>query len=68
MTDIWPNETQTIAIRTLLWMLSWVVSMDSVTWDDSIIGGLAFIEEYVLQVPFFLMTLMRYATPTLDNL
>lgn len=24
--------------------------------------------EYVLQVPFFLMVLMRYMVPTLDNL
>ncbi|KAG7150091.1 hypothetical protein HYQ46_000979 [Verticillium longisporum] len=33
-----------------------------------IVEGLNFLEEYVLQVPFFLMTLMRYVTPTLDNL
>jgi hypothetical protein len=39
-----------------------------VTWDDSIVEGLNFIEEYVLQVPFFLMALMRYLVPTLDNL
>jgi hypothetical protein len=58
----------TIGIRVLLWMLSWVISMDSVGWDDSIVNGLGFIEEYVLQVPFFLMALMRYITPTLDNL
>ena len=32
------------------------------------LGGLNFIEEYVLQVPFFLMTLMRYISPTLDKM
>jgi hypothetical protein len=42
--------------------------MDGVTWDDKIIRSLNFVEEYVLQVPFFLMALMRYITPTLDNL
>lgn len=49
-------------------MLSFVVSMEDVTWDDTILEGLDFIAEYVLQVPFFLMVLMRYVTPTLDNL
>lgn len=32
------------------------------------IEGIHFIEHSVLQVPFFLMTLMRYITPTLDNM
>lgn len=44
------------------------MSLDDVTWDDSLIEGLNFIAEYVLQVPFFLMTLMRYLVPTLDHL
>jgi hypothetical protein len=38
------------------------------TWNDSIISGLDFIENSVLQVPFFLMSLMRYITPTLDEM
>jgi hypothetical protein len=33
-----------------------------------VVEGLDFIQNYVLQVPFFLMTLMRYVTPTLDNM
>ncbi|OBR05226.1 Transmembrane protein UsgS [Colletotrichum higginsianum IMI 349063] len=57
-----------IGVRVLLWTLSLFVSLDHVTWDDQIVGGLNFIEEYVLQVPFFLMALMRYVTPTLDNM
>jgi hypothetical protein len=44
------------------------MSLDEVTWDDNIVEGLGFISEYVLQVPFFLMALMRYLVPTLDNL
>lgn len=59
---------QIVGVRVLLWFLSFAIDMQAATWDDSVIEGLNFIEEYVLQVPFFLMTLMRYVTPTLDNL
>lgn len=38
------------------------------TWDDRVVEGLNFLANHVLQVPLFLMTLMRYVTPTLDNL
>lgn len=38
------------------------------TWDDSLIRGLDLVANQVLQVPLFLMTLMRYVTPTLDNM
>ncbi|KAL0936711.1 uncharacterized protein CTRU02_208926 [Colletotrichum truncatum] len=57
-----------IGVKVLLWFLSLIFSLDHVTWDDNIVGGLNFVEEYVLQVPFFLMALMRYVTPTLDNM
>jgi hypothetical protein len=56
-----------IGVRVLLWVISFIVDMSSVTWDESLINGLHFVEDYVLQVPFFLMALMRYMTPTLDN-
>lgn len=39
-----------------------------ISWDDNVLEGLEFVEHSVLQVPFFLMSLMRYITPTLDNL
>lgn len=52
----------------LLWFLSFIFDFDHVTWDDTIVNGLDFIQNYVLQVPFFLMSLMRYVTPTLDNM
>lgn len=51
-----------------MWFVSIFISLDNVTWDDTVINGLDFIAEYVLQIPFFLLTLMRYITPTLDNL
>ncbi|OHE98526.1 transmembrane protein UsgS [Colletotrichum orchidophilum] len=47
-----------VGVRVLLWILSLFLSLDHVTWDDKIVGGLNFIEEYVLQVPFFLMAFM----------
>ncbi|SPJ85245.1 probable transmembrane protein UsgS [Fusarium torulosum] len=57
-----------IGIKVLIWFISFFVSLDAVTWDDTLVGGLDFVAEYVLQVPFFLMALMRYIVPTLDNL
>ncbi|EAQ92153.1 hypothetical protein CHGG_00388 [Chaetomium globosum CBS 148.51] len=55
-------------IKVLLWFLSLVFPLDRVSWDDSLVNGLSFIEEHVLQAPLFFMSLMRYITPTLDEL
>ncbi|PKS12316.1 hypothetical protein jhhlp_001616 [Lomentospora prolificans] len=55
-------------VKASLWFLSFFISMEDATWDDTLVNGLDFIAEYVLQVPFFLMVLMRYVSPTLDNL
>ena len=38
------------------------------TWDDEVIEGIEFIQHSVLQVPFFLMSLMRYLNPAMDNM
>ncbi|KAI9845410.1 MAG: hypothetical protein M1837_004888 [Sclerophora amabilis] len=57
-----------IAVRLTLWLLSFFINRDSVTWDDKVISGMDFIEKFVIQVPFFLMTLMRYIVPTLDHM
>jgi len=59
---------QVIGVRALLWILSFFINMKNAQWDDAIIEGLHFLEHSVLQVPFFLMTLMRYVTPTLDQM
>ncbi|KAI1974538.1 hypothetical protein LOZ51_005964 [Ophidiomyces ophidiicola] len=56
-----------ILVKFTIWIISWVVDLQAVTWDDTLINGLDFVSNYVLQVPFLLMTLMRYITPTLDN-
>ncbi|KAJ6788896.1 hypothetical protein PWT90_00106 [Aphanocladium album] len=55
-------------VKITIWLLSLFVSLETVTWDNSLINGLDFMAEYVLQIPFFLMVLMRYMVPTLDNL
>ncbi|EHA50064.1 hypothetical protein MCOR27_004014 [Pyricularia oryzae] len=57
-----------LGIKVLLWVLSFVFRMDGVTWDDKLVDGLNFVGEYVLQVPLFLMSMMRLISPTLDNL
>ncbi|MCJ1323045.1 hypothetical protein MMC15_008396 [Xylographa vitiligo] len=55
-------------IKAILWLLSFMIDFEHATWDDKLVGGLDFIANSVLQVPFFLMSLMRYITPTLDNM
>src|SRR5690242_11579415 len=44
------------------------MDMDHSSWDESVVDGLHYLEHTVLQVPFFLMTMMRYITPTLDRM
>ncbi|TKA54072.1 hypothetical protein B0A49_09668 [Cryomyces minteri] len=57
-----------IVVRVLLWLLSHVVNFEAARWDNDVVSGLHFLEHSVLQVPFFLMTFMRYLTPTLDQM
>lgn len=52
----------------LLWFLSLFMNLDAAHWDNEVVEGLNFLEHSVLQVPFFLMSLMRYITPTLDEM
>lgn len=59
---------QIAVVKFAIWVTSCFVSLESVTWDESVINGLDFMAEYVLQIPFFLMVLMRYIVPTLDEL
>lgn len=57
-----------ISVKILLGILSYVSNLDKASWDDSLVNGLDLIANHVLQIPLFLMTLMRYATPTLDDM
>ncbi|KAI1275037.1 formamidase [Xylaria sp. FL0933] len=57
-----------IGIKVFLTALSYVANLDKASWDDSLVSGLDLLANHVLQIPLFLMTLMRYMTPTLDDL
>ncbi|KAK4136159.1 hypothetical protein BT67DRAFT_448430 [Trichocladium antarcticum] len=57
-----------LGIKILLRILALVLPMDRMSWDDQLVDGLGFIENHVLQAPLFLMSMMRYMTPTLDDL
>lgn len=56
------------AIKAFLRLLSHLFDLDSATWDDAVVEGLDLVANHVLQIPLFLMTLMRYVTPTLDTM
>ncbi|KAI9658120.1 MAG: hypothetical protein M1829_006846 [Trizodia sp. TS-e1964] len=53
-------------VKLLLKVSSFFFDSKAATWDDDILLGIDFIEKSVLQIPFFVMSLMRYLTPTLD--
>ncbi|OQD69501.1 hypothetical protein PENPOL_c002G07522 [Penicillium polonicum] len=57
-----------LSVRFSIYILSWVINMEQAVWDDKLLNGLEFMSKSVLQVPFLLMTLMRYVTPTLDEI
>ncbi|KAI3319041.1 formamidase [Xylariaceae sp. AK1471] len=57
-----------IGIKVLLHISSYVVNLDQASWDDTLVNGLDLVANHVLQMPLFLMTLMRYLTPTLDDM
>ena len=59
---------QIVAVKVLLWFMSIFIDFEKASWDDHLVGGLDFIANSVLRVPFFLMTLMRYISPTMDNM
>ncbi|KAI9369225.1 hypothetical protein BJX61DRAFT_536592 [Aspergillus egyptiacus] len=61
-------QVPVIALRVLIWFSSWIVNLEDATWDDSLLNGLDFLNKSVLQIPFLLMTLLRYVTPTLDEI
>jgi hypothetical protein len=51
-----------------LWFLGFVVDLHSSQWDVKTLSGLSFIEKSVLQLPFFLMSAMRFASPAMDEM
>lgn len=59
---------QIVAVKFAIYLMSWIINLDHATWDDKLLNGMDFMSNSVLQVPFLLMTLMRYLTPTLDEM
>ncbi|KAF1816154.1 transmembrane protein UsgS [Eremomyces bilateralis CBS 781.70] len=57
-----------VVVKVLIWMLGLFMNLDAADWDNELIEGLSFIENSVLQVPFFLMSFMRFVSPTLDRM
>ncbi|KAI0906934.1 formamidase [Ustulina deusta] len=57
-----------IGVKVFLAILSYLTDLDKASWDDSLVNGLDLLANHVLQLPLFLMTLMRYVTPTLDDM
>ncbi|KAK8015890.1 transmembrane protein UsgS [Apiospora marii] len=57
-----------IALKLLIRGSSLIWDLDQTSWDDTIVNALDLLANHVLQIPLFLMTLMRYMTPTLDNM
>ncbi|KAI1847692.1 hypothetical protein JX265_009122 [Neoarthrinium moseri] len=57
-----------IAIKIGIRLLALFVNLDQASWDENLVDALELIANHVLQAPLFLMTLMRYVTPTLDNM
>ncbi|KAB8293114.1 hypothetical protein EYC80_007473 [Monilinia laxa] len=61
-------EIPIFGVRAFLWFLSFVVDLGASSFDDRVVEGLDLIQNHVLQVPFFLMSILSRVTPTLDNM
>ncbi|GAP93406.2 putative transmembrane protein [Rosellinia necatrix] len=59
---------QITGVKVFIGILSYLFNLDQASWDDTLVNGLDLIANHVLQIPLFLMTLMRYMTPTLDDM
>ncbi|KAF7912375.1 uncharacterized protein EAF01_001396 [Botrytis porri] len=61
-------EIPIFGVRVFLWLMSFFVDLGASTFDNRIVEGLDLIQNHVLQVPFFLMSILSRVTPTLDNM
>lgn len=59
---------QTIGIRIFIKFLGLFTDLSGAKWDEEIIEGISFIENSVLQVPFFLMSFIRQLSPAMDHM
>ncbi|KAK4947183.1 hypothetical protein LTR10_013955 [Elasticomyces elasticus] len=58
----------TWTVRILLKILGLFTDLTQSAWDEEVIEGIEFIEHSVLQVPFFLMSMVRYLSPAMDEM
>lgn len=59
---------QTFLIRLSIRFVGLFADLEGSTWDEDVIDGIHYIEHHVLQVPFFLMSFMRYLSPAMDHM
>ena len=55
-------------MRFFIQFLGLFTDLSASTWDEDIIDGVHYVEHHVLQVPFFLMSFMRYLSPAMDHM
>jgi hypothetical protein len=58
----------TYGIRVLISFLGLFTNVEKLAWSEDVIDGIEFIEHSVLQIPFFLMSFMRYLSPAMDHM
>lgn len=63
-------EIPVLLAKISIWMLSFMVNLESASWDNTVLEGLDFITNVVLQVPFFLMNIRQLIPigPSLDEM
>lgn len=69
-TECWDsvaNVQQGFLIRIVVAFIGLFSNLEASAWDDKLFERIEFVENSVLQVPFFLMSLMRYVSPALDQ-
>ncbi|KAK3697089.1 hypothetical protein LTR37_017687 [Vermiconidia calcicola] len=58
----------TLGIRGSLKFAGLFTDLSHSTWDEDVVEGIEYIEHHVLQIPFFLMSFMRYLSPAMDHM
>ncbi|KAK5138079.1 hypothetical protein LTR08_005877 [Meristemomyces frigidus] len=58
----------TFGVRFLIRFIGLFTDLSHSAWDEEVIDGIEFIEHSVLQVPFFLMSCIRYLSPAMDHM
>ena len=57
-----------MGIRFFLNFIGLFKNLESSAWDEDIVEGIEYVEHHVLQIPFFLMSFMRYLSPAMDHM